>query len=1153
MADPPKRSHRKALRRLGYALLLLVALLAAFLGFLTTPPGERLLKGWAEESLSSALRTRVKIGSIETDLLSRLVLRDVRLEAGPPDHPDPFVRFSVGRVDYQPLAFLSKRWFVRNVRVEDLDAVLRRQEDGTWEWPFLRKSPGSPSQAPKPKGSGFQVDLQKVELARFKVRYDNEATGLRAAIEGPGGSLEKTGAGWKASMDLTQVRLQNQRGAVVDGQDQGRVEAVWSPEKIELERLALTLFGGKLSAQGTLYPGGVMRKFHLALADADAGTLAAFALGKKTPFEGRLSFDADLDGLVSKPHSLTSRGRLTLDDQTLGGDPLFTLNADWSLAQGRLALSASQGPNEILLRASLDRADRWSGLFTGSIADPGPPAGLLGIPNATGRLAATGDIRGSFSRPEADLVLSGDNVRLDGFPVDSLSGGLLLGTAGVTFRKVQVDGALRSPDPDHPLLGLKSWSGGFRYHAELDGPLSGPEASLRVDFTRPGFGGIKLDRAALRATIHRGELKLDLFKGQRDFVVAQAVGSHSLKKRTGSLTLSFLEVKTNKRKGRNDAGFDRLIPLEKLGPGRSENLELKWALQDSGGFRLEAQADSLKLDKVWALAPSAAQAEGLLGVRLVLQREPGVPHPGPLEVSGGVTLRDGAWQAQRDTAPVENLQAVVLLDKSRLVLQKLQGTVHGLALELKGSANLPGSRSERKWGLTLLADRREAATASGTFAPDRLELQVGLAKLPAQALEPFLPFFSGMGGELTGRFKISGTPSSPRLNGPLTVEDLSFFLPILNAKITQGNLTAAFNGQRLDLAESKLLFNGGPVTLQGGWDWGQGQEDFGVEANFAKVKVDLPHLLSGTIDTGRASWKSSEGGYLLEGDLDLASAKWQKDFAVSEPSSPPDLPPFLAQTRFSVRFRGTHDAYLDNNWGRIEVDADAALAGTWAAPTLLGQFQALGGKVFYLDRKFNVAEGSAQFNDATQVNPLLHLLAETTVRSYGLTGTPLDYSVVLSIDGPLDQMRLNLISDPVLDSADIVSLLTLGATRNQILVRNPGGPAAGDQIVSRAGSFTTNTLADYSARKVGRIIGLEDLSVEGNLWGAGGASTTDPRISATTRVSDRISVTYSTSAGRDLNQSVKVGYYLSNRFSVVTQAGQTGASSLDLSYRMLFK
>jgi hypothetical protein len=48
-------------------------------------------------------------------------------------------------------------------------------------------------------------------------------------------------------------------------------------------------------------------------------------------------------------------------------------------------------------------------------------------------------------------------------------------------------------------------------------------------------------------------------------------------------------------------------------------------------------------------------------------------------------------------------------------------------------------------------------------------------------------------------------------------------------------------------------------------------------------------------------------------------------------------------------------------------------------------------------------------------------------------------------------------------------------------------------------------------------------------------------------------VTYSTTAGRDLNQSVKVGYYLSNRFSVVTQAGQTGASSLDLSYRMLFK
>jgi len=241
--------------------------------------------------------------------------------------------------------------------------------------------------------------------------------------------------------------------------------------------------------------------------------------------------------------------------------------------------------------------------------------------------------------------------------------------------------------------------------------------------------------------------------------------------------------------------------------------------------------------------------------------------------------------------------------------------------------------------------------------------------------------------------------------------------------------------------------------------------------------------------------------------------------------------------------------------GDIE-QADAALTGTWGSPTLLGTFTAIEGKVLYLDRRFTVESGSANFNDATTINPVLSLQAAATVRSYGVDGNPVPYTISLSISGPLDQMVLSLTSDPTLSQPDIISLLTLGATQQEIVSRNPqSSTSAGDVLLSRAGSLTEQTLADYSTRKVGQWIGLEDLSMQGDPLGLGGSTSgsSSPQISATTRITDKISVTYQTNTGSNPQRSVRIGYYLSNRFSIATQSDQTGQSSLDLKYRFLFK
>ena len=63
----------------GIAVAVFCLLLALLCVMLTLPPGENILKGIVESRLSDALTVQVTIEQLETNLLSRVVLSDMRL------------------------------------------------------------------------------------------------------------------------------------------------------------------------------------------------------------------------------------------------------------------------------------------------------------------------------------------------------------------------------------------------------------------------------------------------------------------------------------------------------------------------------------------------------------------------------------------------------------------------------------------------------------------------------------------------------------------------------------------------------------------------------------------------------------------------------------------------------------------------------------------------------------------------------------------------------------------------------------------------------------------------------------------------------------------------------------------------------------------
>jgi autotransporter translocation and assembly factor TamB len=67
---------------------ILTVLAVACLFFITLPPGENLIKAYLEEKLTTALHTEVRIGHLETNLFSNLLLTNITIRNAEPSPAD---------------------------------------------------------------------------------------------------------------------------------------------------------------------------------------------------------------------------------------------------------------------------------------------------------------------------------------------------------------------------------------------------------------------------------------------------------------------------------------------------------------------------------------------------------------------------------------------------------------------------------------------------------------------------------------------------------------------------------------------------------------------------------------------------------------------------------------------------------------------------------------------------------------------------------------------------------------------------------------------------------------------------------------------------------------------------------------------------------
>jgi translocation and assembly module TamB len=249
--------------------------------------------------------------------------------------------------------------------------------------------------------------------------------------------------------------------------------------------------------------------------------------------------------------------------------------------------------------------------------------------------------------------------------------------------------------------------------------------------------------------------------------------------------------------------------------------------------------------------------------------------------------------------------------------------------------------------------------------------------------------------------------------------------------------------------------------------------------------------------------------------------------------------PLLSGLRLNLELQSKQGLVIDDEMAQLRAGFRLRLGGTPAFPSLVGRIEADEGTVLFRGNRFDFVYGRADFYDRNRINPVLDARAEVDLKSYRL---------ILDVKGPLDQLVVNLTSDPPLSTVDAVSLLTTGTSRvagSDTELRE--SEAAG---LSAAGILSEG-LTGGLTEQVERVFGFQSFRVDPFL--AGAAKDPTARVTITQRISRDVRVTYSRNLSKTEEQIVILEYDLTKDISLVAMQDERGGYGLDFRIRRRFR
>ena len=475
------------------------------------------------------------------------------------------------------------------------------------------------------------------------------------------------------------------------------------------------------------------------------------------------------------------------------------------------------------------------------------------------------------------------------------------------------------------------------------------------------------------------------------------------------------------------------------------------------------------------------------------------------------------------------------LDQNIVRVEELRLTGDGTALQLTGQIGL--------------SDERVSIRADG---------DAGLG-----ILQGFLPDLRSSGNARLVA-DIGGTVRQPIITGEASVAGgriRHFSLPHGLENIA-GRLVFEPDGVRFDELTGEL--GGGPVRFGGrlglrGYEVGE----FNITAVGTEMRLRFPEGVRSLVDA-ELTLGGDISDPLLSGTVDVRDAIWLDWF---EPSTGllnlttngvalvPQPTQSTIPLRFDIRILAPSSLRISDNTTRIVSSAELTLGGTYDQMLLFGNAEIERGEVFFEGNRYRVTQGSISFANPIEVEPFFNIEAETDIRVPGQT-----YRVTLGVVGTMDNLDLEVTSDPPLPEFEIFSLL-LGDIRDPQAaeIRALRAQEASRQELFQAGAarLLTSPLSAGVGRVVEESFGVDTFEITPSLGDPAAQQSAQlvptARLLIGKRISERAHVTLSrTMTGANQDIIVVLEYDQNDRLSWILSQNEDRTYALDFRVRHAF-
>lgn len=414
------------------------------------------------------------------------------------------------------------------------------------------------------------------------------------------------------------------------------------------------------------------------------------------------------------------------------------------------------------------------------------------------------------------------------------------------------------------------------------------------------------------------------------------------------------------------------------------------------------------------------------------------------------------------------------------------------------------------------------------------------------------------GHNLRGDFTFyTGGRLNGHLTGPFNLEWLDYFPAIFRDGRGTANLSLSLSGSSHDpLLKGFIEFDGNELGIRG-----FSEELTNLHGRLAIDGNSLSPLLSGHLGDGEfklggrvllAHWKpealdlslkgtnltlaktnnyridfdtdvSLKGRFpspLLEGRVDIVDGRYVKkfvlrDFVLKPFEEPTETAPWeesLRSLQLSLKIKNSGDLRIKNNIASLFLQSDLQISGSFGRPRIEGALTASEGEFYLLGSKFSLTEGRLEFLDPSRREPYLTLSAQASERSI----VPSDYSVFVEIKGYLSNLEVSLSSNPGLPREDILSLITVGKTQEEL-------KSTGQVRRSLSAEILAGEITSILESPLSKTTGLDVFRLEASETGA------ITRFSIGKNITDRLLVEFMNDLDpQTAERMVQANYYLTD-------------------------